>query len=205
MKCFFTGMLAMMLFAACKNSRQQPQTSVSQAVQNQPASIGDSAEIRTVITSFYNWYNDHFRSFFRFNLYQGTGPDLAPPYRINWDEVKKYHQFIRDSVPQLGENFVLHQNNFFKECDSAFAADKESEIPYGFDYDWYTNSQEEPQYLVAYINQPGRWFILQLGDDAWVEILANMEYDGIKKEEAILKLEMKKENGSWKIARIGTE
>jgi hypothetical protein len=95
----------------------------------------DSAEIRTVIIDFYNWYNKNDAKLQEYHLYSGIKKKDAPPYKINWDEVTKYQDFIRSSVPQLGEEFLKNQKHFFEKCDSAFKADVNDEIPYGFDYD----------------------------------------------------------------------
>ncbi len=66
--------------------------------------------------------------------------------------MSKYQDFIRTSAPQLGEEFIKNQKHFFEQCDSAFKVDVKDEIPYGFDWDWYTNSQEDPQYLLDEMN-----------------------------------------------------
>jgi hypothetical protein len=158
----------------------------------------DSAAIRTVITDFYNWYNKNYTKFEKYHLYTGIKKKDAPPYKINWDEVEKYQQFIRDSVPQLGEGFIAGQKHFFQQCDSAFKVDVNDDIPYGFDYDWYTNSQEDPQYTLELLNRDTPWNMMIVGDKMEVAI-------GVTQEEGStgLIIQMKKENDKWTIFKIG--
>ena len=185
--------------AAGKDAGEQQKVSIAQ----DPAK--DSAGIRTVITDFYNWYNKNYTKFQRYHLYSGIKKKDAPPYKINWDEVERYQQFIRDSVPQLGEAFIAEQKHFFQQCDSAFKVDVEDDIPYGFDYDWYTNSQEDPAYLVDNINKANHWIMNMKSDDATVEIKPISQEEKKEVDETLIKLAMKKEKGNWKIARIGIE
>ena len=114
-------------------------------------------------------------------------------------------QFIRSAAPQLGEEFISNQKHFFQQCDSAFKKDVEDEIPYGFDYDWYTNSQEDAQYLVDEINKNKPWSISITGDNAFVEVKGDLDDNGKKTESTFLTLYMKKESGQWKIAKIGLD
>jgi len=165
----------------------------------------DSAEIRTVITDFYNWYNKNYAKLQEYHLYSSIKKKEAPPYKINWDEVEKYQQFIRDSVPQLGEEFLKNQKHFFEKCDSAFKVDVNDDIPFGFDFDWYTNSQEETQYLVDEINKSLPWIITWSGDHASVDIKTVYDNNGKKTTETAISIAMKKENGKWKIAKTWSE
>ncbi len=134
----------------------------------------------------------------KYDLYSGIKKEDAPPYKINWNEVEKYQQFIKDSIPQLGNGFLSDQKRFFERCDSAFRKDVEDDIPYGFDYDWYTNSQEDPQYTLELLNRSEPWNMQIDGDKAEVAI-------GVTQEEGStgLIIQMKKENGKWTIAKIG--
>ena len=161
----------------------------------------DSTAIRTVIMNFYNWYNTNFAKFQEYDLYTGIKKKDMPPYKINWDQVTKYQDFIRTSVPQLGEEFLSNQKNFFQQCDSAFKVDTQDELPYGFDYDWYTNSQEDPSYLLDGINKSAKWMINVKGEEASVEIGAPDHKDYVAGS-LLLYVGMKKENGKWTIAKI---
>jgi hypothetical protein len=166
------------------------------------SSKADSTQIRGTIMSFYNWYLKNHPKINSFELYKGTKSSDTPPYRINWTEVNKYFGFIRSSVPWLGEAFIANQKKFFQECDSAFIADPEGEIPYGFDFDWYTNSQEDPEWLVEELKNATQWVTTVNGMDASVDVLGLYNDNGKQIETVILCYSMKKEKGKWKIARI---
>ncbi|NOT51292.1 MAG: hypothetical protein HOP10_08460 [Chitinophagaceae bacterium] len=201
--------LSLFLFAgtviiiSCKDKKQRTENKTQQqAVTVDPAK--DSAEIRTIITSFYNWYNTNYTKLMKYDLYSGIKKEDEPPYKINWNEVEKYQQFIRDSIPQLGNEFLGNQKIFFEQCDSAFKKDLEDDIPYGFGYDWYTNSQEDPQYLLDGINSSAKWIINIKGNDATVEIGAPEDRNYVSGS-LLIQLNMKKENGGWRIAKIGND
>ncbi len=162
----------------------------------------DSAEIKNTVTGFYTWYNQNYSKFNKYNLYSGTKKKDQPPYKLNWDEVQKYQAFIRDSVPYLGAAFVQNQKEFFKKCDSAFKVDVNDDIPYGFDYDWYTNTQEDPAYTLEEIKKSKWWLINVMGDEATVDV-KGFDEKGTKDASTVINLKMKKENGVWKIAKIG--
>jgi len=192
-------------FASCNNKKQATENDAvvteqkTTEVAADPAK--DSTEIRKVITDFYNWYNTNYAKFQEYNLYGGIKKKDMPPYKINWDEVEKYQDFIRTSVPQLGEKFLSNQKKFFQQCDSAFKVDTQDELPYGFDYDWYTNSQEDPSYLLDGINKSPKWMINVKGEEASVEIGAPGHKDYLAGS-LLLYVGMKKENGKWTIAKI---
>lgn len=164
---------------------------------------GDSAQIHTTILTFYNWYTKNYQRFMNYNLYEGIRSKDNPPYRINWKEAERYFGFIRSSVPQLGEEFIKNLRILLKQSDSAFKADPESDMPYNFDYDWYTNSQEEPQVLVDELKKSKQWITTVKGMDATVDVLGFYMDSGKKVETVIMCFGMKKEKGKWKIARIG--
>jgi len=149
------------------------------------------------------WFTTNDAKLQGYDLYSSIKRKNMPPYKINWDQVAKYHDFIRGNVPQLGETFISNQKRFFEQCDSAFKVDLEDDIPYGFDYDWYTSSQEEPQYLLDEINKSGPWTITGSGDDAAVDIISEYDNNGKKEMTTLIRLNLKKENGQWKIAGIG--
>lgn len=170
-----------------------------------PTAAEDSAAIRQVVVDFYNWYNKNYRVFDTYHLYEGIKKKGQPPFRIVWKEVDKYHQYIRLNVPQLGEEFISAQKQFFKECDSAFKVNREDEIPYGFDYDWYTNSQEDPAYLVKEVNKKRPWPMKWQGDYVTVAVKGSYDNNGKKEEAVFVTLTLKKESDEWKIVKIGTD
>lgn len=191
---------------ACKDKKQTTGTDVVEQKTEDvvPNPAKDSTEIRKVITDFYNWYNINYTKFQDYHLYSGIKKKDAPPYKINWDEVEKYQDFIRSSVPQLGEEFLKNQKMMFTKSDSAFKVDVNDDIPYCFDYDWYTNSQEEPSYLLNGINKSGKWIVKIKGEEASVEIGAPNDKDYVDGS-LLLYIGMKKENNQWKIAKIGND
>jgi hypothetical protein len=196
---------------ACKDKKQnapQEETTTTDAKTTTRTATADpaadSADIRNLVMDFYNWYSKDYGRFMRYDLYSGIKKKNLPPYKINWDQVAKYQQFIHDSVPQLGDAFIANQKKFFQQCDSAFKADVKDELPYGFDYDWYTDNQEEPQFLLDEINKAKRWVINVNGDDATIDI-RGMDDSNKPTEGSLINLKMKKENGQWKIAKIGNE
>lgn len=205
MKRIPAALLAVIIFwTACK---QKPNTDNSSGDKSPGiTSEADSSAIRETVTDFYDWYNNGYEKFFRFDLYDGIEKPDQPPYRINWENVTKYQQFITDSVPQLGRQFLANQKRFLGQCDSAFRADTTDEIPYGFDYDWYTNSQEGPEYLVKDLHEPkSKWDIRVNGDMADLKITSTREFEGKEETYTVISLSMQRENGRWKIAKIGTE
>jgi len=189
---------------ACKDQKKESETQTAPATTTTVSFADDSTAIRKVIMDFYQWYTANYEKLMDFKLYSGVKKPDMPPYKINWDAVDKYHAFIRDSVPQLGEAFLAGQKKFFQECDSAFKTDPESELPYGFDFDWYTNSQEDPSYLLEGLQASGNWVIQVKGDAATVEIGAP-ENKNFASGSLLLFVSLKKENGQWKFAGIGND
>lgn len=190
---------------SCNQGGQKNSTTNSDpvTVKNDPAA--DSTAIRNTIIEFYEWYNKNYTKLMDYHLYEGIKKKDMPPYRINWETVGRYQQYIRENIQWLGDSFLQSQKAFLQECDSAFKVYPEDELPYGFDYDWYTNSQEDPVYTLDMIKQSTSWRIKRHGDMASVAIQTTQEEDGKRKEMPFLSLQMKKENNNWKIARIGNE
>ena len=165
--------------------------------------IPDSVQIKTTILNFYNWYNKNWKKLDGFKLYSGTKVKDSPPYKINWKEAERYFSFIKLNVPQLGEEFISNERKFFKQCDSAFKAEPEDEIPYGFDYDRFTNSQEEPDWFIVELKKAKQWAMTIAGTTASVDILGSYLDNGKELETVIMCLTMKKEKSRWKITKIG--
>src|SRR5258705_8673096 len=114
MKRFALFLLAVIMMIACKDKKNNQQTT------GQPATTvadpaKDSATIRAVITSFYNWYDANYTKLMAYDLYSGIKKEKLPPYKINWAHVEKYQQFIHDSIPQLGSAFLVNQKHFFEQ------------------------------------------------------------------------------------------
>lgn len=203
MKKFIPILAAALFFLACDNKKKsskesQPGSDITTKVAN------DSSEIRNVIIDFYTWYAGNYSRMTGYQLYSGIKKQDQPPYKINWPEVERYQAFIRDSIPQLGEDFLVNQKNMFRKCDSAFKVDLQDEIPYGFDYDWFTNNQESASYLLDGIKASGKWIISVKDNTAAVEIGAPDDKNYLAGS-LLLFVGLKKENGQWKIAQIGND
>ena len=197
-------MAGMMIIVACKSKKKDAEPADKKEMAGNSAA--DSASIRKTVTDFYEWYNANYSKFFRYDLYSGLKKEDEPPYTINWEEVVKYQQFIADSVPQLGGQFLQNQKRFLQQCDSAFKVDVADDIPYGFDYDWYTNSQEGTEYLLGDLRNPkADWNIIVNGDDATVRITMTRERGSETEQYTVIGLSMKKEKDKWTIAKIGNE
>jgi hypothetical protein len=195
------------LVISCKNKKDGNEASTNETVVNDLSK--DTTEIKEVVLGFYSWYHSNYEKMQQFKLAKGTRNIDEPPYAIDWAEVDRLHQLIRSSVPQLGEEYLKNQRVFFQQSDSAFKVDLDDDIPYGFDYDWYTNSQEDPQYLLDELKRASKWNITVNGNTALVDIkgIINDPYinDGKPHEVTVLNLEMIREAGKWKIAWIGAK
>jgi hypothetical protein len=200
---FLRGIIAILFFASCSNEKDNSEKLPEENLHTETSKTtnDDSALVRSVVMDFYNWYNKNYEKFQDYKLYSGIKKEGVPPYKINWDEVKKYQDFIRASVPYLGEGFLANQTAFFKQCDSAFKVDINDDIPYGFDYDWYTNSQEDPQYLLDEVNKKdNKWVIMVSGNEVSV-IVNNAQYQ----DYGLVNVFLEKENDKWVIVKIGIE
>ncbi len=193
---------ATFLLVSCKDkkSKQDDQP----APDNRTGYAQDSADIHATVISFYTWYSTNYSKFNAYDLYSGVKKADEPPYKINWDVVDKYQQFIRDSVHWLGAAFLQNQQILFKKADSAFKVDVADDVPYYFDYDWYTNTQEDPAYLLEEMNKTKLWTIKVNGDEATVDI-KGFDQNGTQAPSNVINLVMKKENGKWTIAKIGND
>ena len=192
---------------SCKDKKQNESTTNDATVKTDTVATDpskDSAAIRSVVIDFYNWYTKNYQQLYKYKLYSSLKKKDAAPYKINWEEVDKYQAFLKDSVPQLGDEFLINQKILFSKADSAFKVDVDGDVPYYFDYDWYTNSQEDPGYLLDGINKSNKWIIQVKGDTATVEIGAPEDKNYISGS-LLIQLDMKKENGQWTIARIGND
>jgi hypothetical protein len=169
----------------------------------QRISKADSTQIRNTVLGFYSWYNKSWPKVAAFRLYTGIKSKDNPPYKINWKEADRYFGYIRSSIPQLGEEFINDERKFLKECDSAFKADPGEEMPYGFDYDRFTNSQEEPQWLLDELKKSKQWVMTPGPEEVNVDVLSSFREQAKDVETVVMCFSMKKEKGKWKIGRIG--
>jgi hypothetical protein len=196
-------LISVLIIIGCKNSKEQKQEeTTNESPVTQTGS--DSTAIRNVIIDFYSWYTTNYNKLTNFDVYSSIKKNNAAPYQMNWNEVKRYQDFIRDSVPQLGDEFLVEQKRMFEKADSAFKVDLDSDVPAYFDYDWFTNSQEAPSYLLNGLKSSSKWNIDVKGDVATVEIGAPEAKDYISGS-LLLFVALKKENGQWTISRIGND
>ena len=204
--------LAIILLASLASCKDKKDTSAAGTEKTGPdiaqtattTSSSDSADIHKVIIDFYSWYNTHYQKLMDYKLYSGIKKPDMPPYKINWDVVAKYQAYIHDSIPQLGSEFLVQQKRKFEQCDSAFKIDVKDELPYGMDYDWFTNSQEDPAWLLDGLKASTKWVMNIKGDNASVEI-GTPENKNYVSGSLLLYVGLKKENGQWKIAEIGND
>ena len=168
---------------------------------SQHTNTQDSTQIRSTINSFYNWYNKNWQKVAAFKLYTKRTQD--PPYMINWKEVERYLLWLRKNAPQLGEEFAKRERLFFRQCDSAFKTQVQDEVPYGFDGDRFTNSQELPQTLIDELKKAKQWVVNIDNDEATVEVLGSYTDKGKEIETLTICFVMKKERAKWTIAQIG--
>lgn len=189
---------------ACKEKKQDPTQQDTTPVATGSSFADDSTAIRKLVLDFYDWYTANDEQLMKFKLYSGKKKSDEPPYQLNWDQIDLYQAFIRDSVPYLGAAFLEQQRKMFKQVDSALKASPEDEIPFGFDYDWYTNSQEDPSYLLDGIKASGKWMLQIKGDDATLEIGAPEDKNYVSGSLLIF-IGLKKENGRWTISEIGND
>lgn len=197
--------VAIICLAACKDKKTDSEKTGDESTTTTATPVDpakDSADIKAVVTDFYNWYSKNAQKLTAFDLYNGIKKADEAPYKIEWNEVDKLHRFIHDSVPQLGEAFLASQKRMLHMADSALGkmVSKDDVPPY-FDYDWYTNSQDV-EYTLEEINK-ARWRITTNGDDGVANIVGVYENGGEKSEQTLLKIKMKREAGQWKIAEIG--
>jgi hypothetical protein len=207
MKLAITLLVAIATLVACNDKKEDKEKKVIDeettiSVPTDPAS--DSAAIRAVIIDFYTWYTANYKKLMAFDLYSSIKKNNGAPYQLNTEEVKRYQAFIRDSIPQLGDAFARNHEDLFRKIDSAFKKDTKEDVPYYFDFDWFTNSQEEPAYLLEGLKRSQKWRINVQGDEASVEIASPVDKDYLPGS-LLLYVGMKKENGQWTIARIGND
>jgi hypothetical protein len=197
--------LAMTTLIACNNKKEEKQeTTTVPTVETSADPAADSAAIRAVIIDFYTWYTANYKKLMGYNLYSSVKKNNGAPYKMNWEEVKRYQDFIRDSIPQLGDAYLVYQKGMFDKADSAFKVDLDGDVPAYFDYDWFTNSQEDPSYLLEGIKASQKWMLNVKGDEATVEIGAP-ENKNYVSGSLLLFVGLKKENGQWTIAKIGND
>jgi hypothetical protein len=201
MKRLFVFLLVAAIAAlSCKDKTK----TTDQKVDNASTYRQDSIQISQVIKEFYTWYSTHSQRFMDYHLYKGVKKKDEPPYQIDWTVVDKYQGYIHDSVPQLGDAFLANQKILLQKADSAFKVDNPDDVPAYFDFDWYTNTQEDPAYMLDELNKTKRWNIKVNGDNAIADV-KGWDENGTKEPATVILVELKKENGKWKISKTWTD
>lgn len=162
--------------------------------------LPDSTQIKNSVTGFYKWYVANWEKTAAFKLYKGKGKKDAPPYIIDWKAVERYFTYLRNNAPNLSEAFLKNERAIYQESEEAFKKYPEDELPSGFDYDHFTNSQEEPGYFMQELLKKGnKWVITMLPDNkAHVNVL-------YKEGDVFFCGDMVKEKSGWKISGVACE
>jgi hypothetical protein len=174
--------------------------------QEKKASKTDSTAVRKTVVAFYQWYNTNWKKVDAFQLYKSKKGNDGPPYVIDWRQVEKYFTFLRTKAPMLGKAFIEYERAFFKHAEQSFKDNPEEEMPVGFDYDRFTNSQEEPSLFWKELTKKSNRWVVTIDDQdknkAYVRV-----YPAVKQstEDQVLCGTMVKEKGVWKIGRLHCE
>ncbi len=174
-------------------------------VNAQTKNVSDKAQIKNVVTGFYNWYNKNWKKVNAFKLYSGTGADKeVPPFRVDWKEVDRYTVWMKKNAFYFTNQYFINERKDFQWADSMIQTEPQSEIMYGFDYDRFTLSQEEPQWFVNELNRKSnKWNITINGNKAKISVIS---LDVNTKENwEVFCGEMHKEKNVWKISRLGCD
>lgn len=122
----------------------------------------EQAAIKKTFFNFLAFYRSHEARFNSFKLYKGKGKDNGPPYRMQWNEVKKYFAYLRSSVPYVGEAYIDAERVHFKFSDSCFKADPQDELPAGFDYDRWAGGQESIAYTYRWYTSENNKYVVNI-------------------------------------------
>jgi hypothetical protein len=160
----------------------------------------EQEKIRQTFFRFLAFYEKNEKRF-NFNLYRGTGPDNAPPYRVNWKEAERYFAFLRREVPMVGEAYIKAERAHFKFSDSCFKTDPEEEMPVGFDYDRWAGGQESIEYTRPYYTSKDNIYQVTItGNKAVLRIGGPLGEGQTEKDRDWSFVPFVKEKGIWKMA-----
>jgi hypothetical protein len=171
--------------------------------QNLSKQSPDSVQIEHTITSFYKWYNNNWEKVNAFKLYNSkTGPE-GPPYIVNWKGVKKYFTYLKKEAPQLHPEFYLAEREEFKRLQKGFDKNPQEAIAIGFDYDRFTNSQDEPQWFITELKKTAKWQIdYKTNTEAIITLWQSASDARGDYQYQLMCFDMKKTGKGWKIAAI---
>ncbi len=155
----------------------------------------DYAQIKNTINAFYKWYNTNWKKTNSFKIYKSKQGTEGPPYVIDWKEAERYFNHLRKNVSYLSEAFIQNEKQGFKNSEEDFKKYPEDELPSGFDYDHFTNTQEEPAYFLQELMKKDNQWKFNAGTAGTI-IVTIISNDGA----VFFCGQMKKEKGVWKIA-----
>lgn len=159
----------------------------------------EELQIKKTFDDFLDFYQKNESQFQSFNLYEGLGKDGDNPYQINWQEVDKYFDFLRNQVPYVGERYIEVERKHFKEADSMFKLYPDEIMPFGFDYDRYINGQEAPEIVIPFLTSPDNIYEVKIkGNRALLKIGVKSSQEDESIDWSIVPFV--KENNQWKMA-----
>ncbi len=155
--------------------------------------------VKQVVVDFYKWYAINDAKLYKFKLYKGKIEKDTPPYIVDWKVAEKYFTYIRKNVPWLGEAFIDNERKFLKQCQQSFNKYPEDEMPIGFDYDRFTDTQEDAKYTLSgtVLNKKMLWQINIKNNTTKAEVFISEK----QKTDEISKIEVVKEKDFWKISK----
>jgi len=155
--------------------------------------------VKQVVVDFYKWYSVNDAKLYNFKLYKGKNKKDVPPYIIDWKVAETYFTYIRKNVPWLGEAFIENERKFLKQCQQSFNKYPEEEMPIGFDYDRFTDTQEDAKYTLSetILNKKMLWQINIKSNNTKAVVFISEK----QKTDERSKIELVKEKGLWKISK----
>lgn len=164
--------------------------------------VPDTAQIKKAITGFYTWYNKYWQKVDAFALYKGKRVKYQPPYVIDWKEVDRYFAYLKKAAPQLHPSFYTTEREWFKQLQKGFDQNPKEEIAIGFDYDRFTNSQDEPQWFMNALKKV-RWDFQMLSKSlAAVTLWGAASDERGEYEYQLMCFQLKKDKYGWRISRM---
>ncbi len=157
--------------------------------------------IKKIFFDFLNFYQKNEQKFQSFNLYKGTGEEGGPPYHIQWKEVENYCSWLRKNVPYAGEAYIKNERKDFKYYDSMFRVEPDEEIPFGFDFDRWSGSQEDIKYMIdLYTSPKNKYIVIINGNKAILRIGGELPEGADEPDRGWSEVNFIKEKMKWKMA-----
>lgn len=164
----------------------------------------DTDKIKSTVTNFYKWYHVNWQKISSFQLYTGKGGKDTPPYHIDWKVANRYFNFLRKNVSYVNEEFIQAEKKHFQYADSMFRVYPDDEIAIGFDYDRFTNSQEDPKWFLDVLTKKStRWVINKSGNQAMLTLVEKNADKNNPDNTEFMCLHLRKAKEIWKISKIG--